>query len=157
MSAKDILIPLVMVGITIILNAIINTKIKFAPTAAHAITDIKKILLNAAFWLVQLYFVWSLVSEFVSDAPLTKRSLFVILICSIGLFHSYLMYWLNRVIHLFEKMTVVTNHLLDCINSHTESINSHTESIKSITEAIKPAQPNKSLQPTATTPTISHG
>ena len=147
-----------MVGITIILNAIINTKIKFAPTAAHAITDIKKILLITAFWLVQVYFAWSLVSEFVSDAPLTKRSLVVILMCSVGLFHSYLMYWITKIVGLHGRMLEITKSHTDCINSHTEAITSITEAITSITEAIKPAQPNKALEPTAAVPPVSkHG
>jgi hypothetical protein len=158
MNAKEILIPLLMVGITIILNAIINTKIKFAPTAAHAITDIKKILLFTAFWLVQVYFAWLLISEFVSDAPLTKRSLVVILMCSFGLFHSYLAYWINKIVGIFGMFHDIAKAHTDIAKQHTDCINVHSEAIKSITEAIKPAQPNKALEPTAAVPPVSnHG
>ena len=140
MSAKEILIPLMMVGLTISLNAIINTKIRFAPTAAHAIADIKKTLLYVAFWLAQLYFVWSLISQFASDAPLTKSSLASVLILSFGLFHTYLMYWLNRILRVIERI----------VDAQKE----HVAITKELTDATK-AQPNKSLQATAAVPASS--
>jgi hypothetical protein len=142
MSTHEILIPLAAVLVTVTLSAIINTKIKFAQTAPQAMADIRNILLLVVFWISQAYLVWALIFILSSDEPLTRRSLIFILIVSFGLFHTYLMYWLSRVLTLLEKMTVVTGAL----------------AAVTFGDADPKTQPNKTLEPTAAVPPVSkHG
>jgi hypothetical protein len=131
MSTHEILIPLAAVLVTVTLNAIINTKIKFAQNAPQAITDIRKTLMLVAFWIAQLFIAWLLISQLASDAPLTRHSLALILILSFGLFHSYIMYWFREVMTIMKDMVSVLER--------------HSVITGKIVDVIEPAPPNKSL------------
>jgi predicted PurR-regulated permease PerM len=128
MSAKEILIPLLMVGLTVSLNAIINTKIKFAATHDHAIKDIKRILMLIVFCLSQAYFAWSLFSELSSDAPLTRHSLALILILSFGLFNTCLMYvffkFIDKIIDIIGRMNDASQEHLGVTKDVLRSVDS---------------------------------
>jgi len=140
MTAKEILVPLAMVLLTVTLSAIINTKIKFAQTAAHAISDIKKTLLYLVFFGTQVYFAFRLGLELSSDAPLTRGFLALILMYSFGLFHTYLMYW-------FFRLSRTVDRTIDIIDRLADQTIEHVKITKELASA-KDSQPNKSPEPT---------
>jgi|ERR1035441_10134583 hypothetical protein len=96
-------------------TAWVNITIKFAPTADHAKNDAKRIFLLVLSVLSQVFLLWVLISEYLSSEPLTRHSLFVILMVSFGLFHSYLFLVYRMFIKLIFRMVVVLEKHNDLI------------------------------------------
>ena len=60
MTAQQVLIPIAIAFGTVILNAIININIKFAPNADHAKTSVKRAFSGIAMFSALAWICWSL-------------------------------------------------------------------------------------------------
>jgi hypothetical protein len=90
-TALAIAIPLGIAALT----TWINITIRFAPDAAHAIQEAKKIFLKVAGWTANGVLVGGIIWQIVWPDHNARASILIILMYSFSLFNSYVI-WLHR-------------------------------------------------------------
>lgn len=93
------------------LTTYINIKTKFAPDEKTAMNNVKILIYCIALILCCSLAVYSLIKEFILDAPLNRTSLLVILINSFSLFYIFIILHLHRMLSLIEKLIKHAQHL----------------------------------------------
>jgi hypothetical protein len=104
------------------LNAWLNIKIKFAPDAAHAAHEVKLVCRKVFLWIANAYSAGVIVWLFVFW-PIDRLFILAVMVNSFGLFHSYLMYWLDQVWISLRKHTDTDESLADAVSSLTTAVN----------------------------------
>jgi len=66
------LVPAAIAVLTIVINAVVNTKIKFAPDAATASRDLRRSALRIAQWILNALVLLFLIQDLLSAEPLTR-------------------------------------------------------------------------------------
>jgi len=90
----------------------INIKVRFAPTAAHAMKEARAILLIVVAVILNLYMVGMLVSEIVSPNPDLRTSILHIILYSFVLFNNYICFMQFMVLQMISKLADVAKVLL---------------------------------------------
>jgi hypothetical protein len=142
MSIQIILIPIATGLVIASVTAMINIKIKFAKSAEEAKRDIASIFLKIIFWPTQAYLAWSLYSQFTSSEPLTRTSLFLMLISAFGLFHGYMIYLFNLTLGLIRDQH-------DFQKTHVDAYMSSTKEIISVVQNLPCIKDKKDTSSTA--------
>ena len=126
MQVATILLAIIMPILGCALNATLNIKIKFAADAAQAKRERNLILLRVVAWVVNLYcagnILWLLIVP-----PLSKSSLFGMLVCSFSLFSSF----------VFSLFDLIANNQARIVDTQTRHINlteKHIAATDAITE-----------------------
>ncbi len=95
------------IGVTI-LKAWMDTTIKFAPTETQARRAIRLILLRLVNGIVNVGVAVWLVWEFVSSEPLTRATVFRIVLLSLVLFNTYILWWVSSIFDLIYSHRMAT-------------------------------------------------
>ena len=102
------------------LSAWVNIKIKFANDAKDASRAIKRIFFILVIIASQGYTAWRLIEELVSKEPLTRGSVFFIVMCALSLFSLYLAYLCSLFLRLIKaNITMFTK--IPCIKKGLEN------------------------------------
>jgi hypothetical protein len=88
--------------LTIAVNALVNIKIKFAPSAEAATRDVKEFALRVFQWTLNVGLIFVLLREVLSSEPLTRLAVFGIALQVSVLMLVIVMYAMNRVIYAFK-------------------------------------------------------
>jgi hypothetical protein len=102
---NPILINLIVVILIFGLTTYMNIKTKFAKDEKEAMRHAKTLALDLALLLLCIWSAYRLFVDLLSDAPLDRRSLLIILINSFSLFYVFMVtFHLNRIVSLIEKI-----------------------------------------------------
>jgi hypothetical protein len=97
----SLLVPVLIAVLTIAVNAVVNIKIKFAPSAEAATRDVKEFALRIFQWILNIGLVFVLLREVLSSEPLTRLAVFAIALQVTVLMLVIVMYAMNRVMYAF--------------------------------------------------------
>jgi hypothetical protein len=100
---KDVSIVIV----TIALTYYITIKVKFAKDEKQAIVHAKNFFLKVSMILMNIYIAYLLANELFSSAPLDRKSLFLILIYSFGLFHYLVSWYVSKLMSAIEGLSKI--------------------------------------------------
>lgn len=130
MNPQLILIPLAIgIGITA-LTAWINITIKFTNSAEDAKKNIKRIFATIAWFFSQCFVAWFLIINLISDKPLDRISVFIIVLCTasiVGSIFSYLIFKLLFLIETSRKEYLGFVKILPCIKDGLKKIDETIE------------------------------
>ncbi|UCM99407.1 hypothetical protein LCX93_07630 [Sulfurimonas sp. SWIR-19] len=87
---KDLIIPIIIAIITILLTAYISIQIKHSSTKDEAIKVIKSTINSILFYLWTIFLLYHFFNEVISDEPLTRKSVFVMIMDSLSLLLVFL-------------------------------------------------------------------
>ena len=101
----NVILVLVSVGLTFY----ISIKVKFATDEKTAITCFKNFIIKLILIGLYLVIIYNLIEQFISPEPLTRKSLFIILLNSFALFYAFMNYYFKKIIYLIQK----TNEIIE--------------------------------------------
>ena len=84
-----------------------NMAMKFGPHTAQATRDTKTIFWRFVGGIANLSLCLFLARELFSSAPLTRESLIIIIIASLGLHNAFVMWWTGQVIQLISDLKLL--------------------------------------------------
>ncbi len=95
------------------LTAWINIKIKFAPDAAHASREAKSIFFKLFLVITHLYLAGLLIWVIVSPKPWNRADYIVVILNSLVLFHSYMMWWVGQIVGVLRGLSNTDEAFVD--------------------------------------------
>ncbi|OGR03837.1 MAG: hypothetical protein A2520_01460 [Deltaproteobacteria bacterium RIFOXYD12_FULL_53_23] len=134
----EAILPTIGIAVATVLGtAIINTRIKFAKTEKDAMRDIKTAFLIILLLISQSFVVWLLSGQIKSTQPVTTYSVFAIVVYSLSLFSTYLLF-----LFLYITNKIIATPILDIIK---KQMNLHGRTIGIIQNL--PCSSNKDNNP----------
>ena len=100
MSITSILVSISIAWSSVFLAAIIKVKTKYATSEHMAMAFIKKMaiwILSGTVAIAQLFLVWWLVAQFVTDSPVSSHRLLLILLAMFSVFFTIFFIIIDRV------------------------------------------------------------
>ncbi len=85
------------------ITAMINIKIKYAQSEAHAKRSVALIFWITIYGISLLFVALVLIKELTSPEPLTRSSLITILLCCFCLFQAVIFYFFQRIYRILER------------------------------------------------------
>ena len=83
-----------------VITSWMSIAIKFGQNADQAKRDTKTIFWRFVGGIANLYLFLFLAREMLSSEPLTRRALAVLIIASLGLYNTFVMWWIRQMIDL---------------------------------------------------------
>jgi hypothetical protein len=90
-----------------IITSWMNITMKFGQHAHQAKLDTKTIFWRFVGGIANLYLFLFLARELLSSAPLTRESLTIIIIASLGLHNAFVMWWTGQIIQFISDLKLL--------------------------------------------------
>ena len=100
MSIQTILVMISVSWSSVFIAAIISVKVKYSTTEHMAMAFIKKMalwILGGTVAIAQLFLIWWLAEQFITDSPVTTHRLLLILLAMFSVFFSIFFIVIDRV------------------------------------------------------------
>lgn len=125
---KDIGIALISAGLT----WFIAIKVQFAKDEKTAMVNAKSFIFKLVAIFLNGFIAYSLITEFISSEPLTKKSLFFILLYSFALFYALISTYITKLADLQRRQIEAAGKYLESQEKLLENHQKHLEITKEL-------------------------